>query len=217
LQSFEQLEADKLQSFFHSIMFKLILSLTLVLVSHESSAKWRIYHQQQQLSIRYQSNNNTGLYEVKATVVIDASLEDFYQLLTNEDLAPIWLDKVSSTKLLTTLADNSVVVMTKFEGFAFVSAREMLTRTSIEHRTATSLSLLITDYNDFLPLNDDYVRVKDVKVRWQATRQANNQLQVSYYGSFDPAGSLPKWLSNRYSLSSIKASLQNLQTLRPSK
>ncbi|KGJ99636.1 hypothetical protein [Thalassotalea sp. ND16A] len=206
-----------MQSLFHSIIFKLILSLALVSVSHASIAKWQIYHQQQQLSIRYQSNKETGLYEVKARVVISASIEDFYQLLTNENLAPTWLDKVSSTEPLMILADHSVVVMTKFDGFAFVSAREMLTRTSIETKTATSLALFVTDYNDYLPLNDGYVRVKDVNVRWQATLMANNQLQVSYHGSFDPAGSLPKWLSNRYSLSSIKATMHNLQKLRPVK
>ncbi len=87
---------------------------------------------------------------INAEVEITATIDNFYHLLTNEKLAPTWLDKVNSTKLLTTLDDHSFVVRTTFEGFAIVSAREMLTKSVLEVKTANRLILKVTDCNDFI-------------------------------------------------------------------
>lgn len=188
-----------------------------MIFSCSAQAKWQTFYQIPHLQIHYQTLKDSNLYEVKAQITIAATIDEFYQLLTDEKLAPTWLDKVDSTKLIEKFDDQTFIVLTHFKGFGPVADRELLTQTTLVEKTATRLHLSIKDFNHFLPKHKGVVRVKDVDVAWLATVQNNGHLQINYYSHFDPAGDLPTWISNKYALSSLKTSLLNLQALKPLK
>ncbi|MEW6999198.1 START domain-containing protein [Colwelliaceae bacterium BS250] len=189
--------------------------MTILIFSCSVQAKWQTFYQSPYLQINYQTLKNSGLYEVKAQITIGATVDEFYQLLTDEKLAPTWLDKVDNTKLIENINDKTFIVLTHFNGFGPVADRELLTQTTLVEKTASRLYLSIKDVNHFLPPNKGVVRVKDVDVSWQATVQQDGNLVINYYSHFDPAGDLPIWISNKYALSSLKTSLLNLKALKP--
>ncbi|WNC66956.1 START domain-containing protein [Thalassotalea nanhaiensis] len=186
-----------------------------LLFSQQCQAKWQTYLNDNDFLIEYQKLENSKFTEINASIKIGGSIDEFFTILTDPKLAPIWLDKVISSELLTTLDDDSAVVLTLFESFGPVQSREMLVKSKVIEKTADSLIIKITGYNEYLPKNKNKIRVKKVNVLWQAQRLDDNNIKVSYRGSFDPAGSLPAWLSNEFALHSLENSFKKLRKLKP--
>lgn len=186
-----------------------------MLFSQQSQAKWQTYLNENDFLIEYQKLEHSKFTEINASITIGGNIDDFFTILTDPKLAPKWLDKVISSELLTTLDDGSAVVLTLFESFGPVQAREMLVKSKVIDKTDNSLQINITGYNEYLPKNKNKIRVKKVKVIWQAHKLDNNNIKVSYRGSFDPAGSLPAWLSNEFALHSLENSFKKLRKLKP--
>ena len=200
-----------------SFFIKFSVFICLSLFSQISQAKWQLYYQAKDLKISYQPLKKSGLYQVKASVRINSNIEEFYHLLTDQSIAATWLDRVKKVTLLKSVDTTTFIVLTHFEGFGPVYPREMVTESQLIEKTLTKLHIKIKDKNDYMPVTKGFIRVKNVDVTWQASFSETNGLTISYISSFDPAGSLPIWLSNKYALSSIKTSLQNLQKLKPFK
>lgn len=204
--------------FFHSHLFSrpqslTVLCLLLLAFSNVSQAKWDIEYQGNNLTVSSKPAEVGEFVVVKGSVNIEATINEFYQLLTDEALAPTWLDKVVSTELIAQVNENEYVVHTIFESFGLVQAREMLTLSTIIEKTENRLEMTSVDYNHYLPINRQYTRVKMVDVKWQATRINETRIQVNYVGSFDPAGKLPVWLSNNLAVTSLITSLKNLKQI----
>lgn len=200
-----------------SFFIKFTIFICLSLFSQISQAKWQVYHTDKNLKISYQPISKSGLYQIKASVRINSNIEEFYHLLTDQSIAATWLDRVKRVTLLKSVDATTFIVLTHFEGFGPVYPREMVTESQLIEKTLTKLHIKIQDKNDYMPVTKGFVRVKNVDVTWQASFSETNGLTISYTSSFDPAGSLPTWISNKYALSSIKTSLQNLQKLKPFK
>ncbi|MDG1734115.1 MAG: START domain-containing protein [Thalassotalea sp.] len=200
-----------------SFFIKFSVFICLSLFSQISQAKWQLYYQAKDLKISYQPLKKSGLYQVKASVRINSNIEEFYHLLTDQSIAATWLDRVKKVTLLKSVDTTTFIVLTHFEGFGPVYPREMVTESQLIEKTLTKLHIKIKDKNDYMPVTKGFIRVKNVDVTWLASFSETNGLTISYISSFDPAGSLPIWLSNKYALSSIKTSLQNLQKLKPFK
>ncbi|WOH38247.1 START domain-containing protein [Thalassotalea fonticola] len=186
-----------------------------LIFSQQSQAKWHTYLQKKDFLIEYQKLENSKFTEINASIKIGGNIDDFFTILTNPEFAPMWLDKVISSELLTTLDDGSAVVLTLFESFGPVQSREMLVKSKVIEKTPDLLQINITGYNEYLPENKNRTRVKKVNVIWQAQKLDNNNIKVTYRGSFDPAGSLPAWLSNEFALTSLENSFNKLRKLKP--
>ncbi|TRX56738.1 START domain-containing protein [Thalassomonas sp. M1454] len=198
-----------------SFFIKFSVFICLSLFSQITQAKWQVYHQDKDLKISYQTFNKSGLYTLKASVRINATIDEFYHLLTDVKVAPTWLDRVEKVTLLESINPTTFIVLTHFEGFGPVYPREMITQSVIIEKTASKLHIQIKDMNGYRPVSKGFVRVKDVNVTWQASFNETQGLTISYISNFDPAGKLPIWLANSYGLSSLKTSLYNLQKLKP--
>lgn len=200
-----------------SFFIKFSVFICLSLFSQISQAKWQLYYQAKDLKISYQPLKKSGLYQVKASVRINSNIEEFYHLLTDQSIAATWLEHVDKVQLLESVNATTFIVLTHFQGFGPVYPREMVTESQIIEKSLTQLHIKIKEKNDYIPVSKGYVRVENVDVTWQASFSETNGLTINYISSFDPSGKLPAWISNKYALSSIKTSLQNLQKLKPFK
>ncbi|WNC74068.1 START domain-containing protein [Thalassotalea psychrophila] len=198
-----------------SYLVNILLLMFILLFTQQCQAEWQSYLNEKDFLIEYQKLENSKFTEINASIKIGGNIDDFFNILTSPKLAPIWLDKVISSELLTTLDDGSAVVLTLFESFGPVQSREMLVKSKVIKKTTDSLQINISGYNEYLPKNKNKIRVKKVKVVWRAQKLHNNNIKVSYRGSFDPAGSLPAWLSNEFALHSLENSFKKLRKLKP--
>src|SRR5277367_4247282 len=49
---------------------------------------------------------------------------------------------------------------------------------------------------DYLPKENDYIRVPYSLAQWKVTQASDNKLKVDYTFSIDPGGSIPSWIVN---------------------
>ena len=123
----------------YKLSYKSLVLMTLMIFSGAVQAKWQTFYQIPYLQISYQTLKNSDLYEVKAQITINATVDEFYQLLTDEQLAPTWLDKVANTQLIAEIDDKTFIVLTHFNGFGPVADRELLTQTTVIEKTTSRL------------------------------------------------------------------------------
>ena len=135
---------------------------------------------------------------VKATCDISTTLDQLLAVLMDVNRHEEWVYSTKVSKLLKKNAENDVVF------YAEVKTPWPLTnRDYIAHLVATSPSpgvIVIESHaepND-LPVNNDKVRVVHSDSRWVITTTGNNTLHIEYNVRFDPAGSVPAWLTNMF-------------------
>lgn len=207
-------------TFYHKLLNnKLLLAMVILLlltISTTCQADWDLQYQGDDIAVYSTQPKDSEFIMVKGSIIIDVNINSFYQLLTNETLAPTWLDRVNSTKLIKQISDSQYVVQTFFAGAGLVQSREMLTLSTVIEKNEQRLEMTAIDHNDFLPVNAQFIRVEKVNVRWLAQAINETQIQVTYLGSFDPAGSLPIWLSNKLAVSSLVTSFKNLKQITSS-
>jgi len=76
--------------------------------------------------------------------------------------------------------------------------RDFIVHMIINNPTADDITIDLYSEPNWVPIKEGVVRVKKHSAHWNIENLGKGELKVEYILSFDPAGSVPAWVTNLF-------------------
>lgn len=141
-----------------------------------------------------------------------APMDSIIALLHDATRMEQWVFRCHEARILSQAANGDSYVYLKISGIWPVGDRDAIVRVHPEYDPKTGeISIVATAAPDYLPTNPKYVRIPMIESSWKLTPAPLGMTRIEWTGFVDPAGNVPRWLSNlvatlvpRYTLSRIR-------------
>lgn len=129
--------------------------------------------------------------------VIDAPQHSVLHLLYDLDAATEWVWKTREMKILKELGDQGRIVYQLVSAPWPLSDREIISQSQgYKDPKTDEIFIKMIAKPDFLPENDNYVRVRQLEGAWNIMPLSENQCRVVFRLHLEPGGEIPSWLAN---------------------
>ncbi len=173
------------------------LLLTLFHCSPSFAQEWKLTKDENGIKVYTRLPEGSKLEEVRATVRVKATLSAFTALLKDVEGYKDWAYNCVESKIVKAIADTAQCYYTHTDLPWPVSDRDLIFRSSLKQDAKT---LVIKTNSHAVPHlldeREDIVRIKEGRTSWTLMPAANGFIDVDYFASIDPGGSIPAWLVN---------------------
>ena len=178
-----------------------------------SQEDWNLIKESDEIKVFTKKENNYIIDTFKATVAINSSVEDFVSVLKTIKIFPNWGHNIKNANLLEKSGDTLQIYYSVAKAPFPYKNRDgiYLNRFRWQKETKT-LRVDIEVLEDYLALNDKYVRVKGYGY-WEVQELSKNKIFVTFSMQIDPGGSIPSWLANMFVEDTPFNTLLNLKEL----
>jgi hypothetical protein len=198
---------SSLQQSLLPILFFCLFSETSLAITEE----WQLERQKGQVKI-YSRQTESGYKEIKAQTTVKSSPVALLLLLDDISRAPEWISENIEVKILSAPDKHERIVQSYFSAPWPIKDRDMITHstTSIDK---SGVVIDISNKGEEFPDENDYVRMREVSGRWHATMVSDQICNISYQGSGNPSGNIPRWLANKVIINSTFETFLNLSEI----
>lgn len=159
-------------------------------------AQWELRVDRDSIEV-YTKPNADGYSYYKANGYVHANMTDVYAFLTRVENFPSWVNNCIDTKVLSRKGDE-VIYFVLFEMSWPVSNRYSITHITIDKMDDNQIHLqsnpyLKTDYE-----YKDALQIVRFNEKVKLTNIGEELTYVEMYGAYDPGGSIPLWLSDKF-------------------
>lgn len=158
---------------------------------------------------RFVANN---LLQIKALTTVMGNHDAFLNLLEDVEHCTAWIANCQKIQVIAEPDQYTRVVHSYFNAPWPIKDRDMVTRSTMVKQD-DNLTLLIEDVGQQFPTQPKYVRMTHVSGKWQLVELADGNMSVSYIGSGNPAGNIPKWLARKALLDSTFETFSQLKAV----
>ncbi len=187
-----------------------LLFLQLITFAGQGDA-WKLQKNKDGIKVFTRAISGSSLNELKAEVLIHASLNSVMALLRD---VPGFKDWVYHCKEAHELKKNgNEVFYYQYTSVPFpVSDRDLIIRSSW-HQDPITKAIYISGegHPEFVPKKSGVVRIEKFKSRWSLIPKGNGDILIEYEIIVDPAGWVPSWLVN---LSAVEGPFETCKSLK---
>ncbi|MCW8346921.1 START domain-containing protein [Vibrio sp. ZSDZ65] len=159
---------------------------------------WLVSYNQDAITL-YKREHKDGLVEIRVHADVETTFSGFLLLFEDTEHVPTWLHNVDQTKVLSQLSVNENIVYTTFAAPWPALDRDMVTY-SRYYQQGKRFVLEIRDASEYLAKQAGFIRITQVKSRWELTKLGDGQVFIMYTAFADPGGALPDWLVNQLAI-----------------
>ena len=182
----------------NNISLRIVLFTVLLIFSssylnaRKLDENWRVVKEDKENNITiYYRTLETGNTEFKGITYIRVSLNSFIALINDFDKMPEWAYRTEKVVKLRQISDKEAYVYTIHPmPWPFMSRDSVL----LSHIDQNPQTFVVTVKGravpDYIPLNEDYVRISSGESFWQLTPKGNDTIEVVFQGYGEPGGSL---------------------------
>ena len=175
------------------------LSLFTILIFGLSTAfaqnSWELKKNENGIEV-YTRNAATGnLKELRVLCKLDATKDELINTLQDIANYSQWVFSNKKSVILKTLDPRRIIYYTQSHLPWPIKDRDLIVELDI-NSAPDILTILAKSIPDYLPQNNDYIRVPYSLATWHVTQAPDNKLKVDYTFSVDPGGNIPVWLVN---------------------
>ena len=158
---------------------------------------WNLEKNENGISIFTRAYPKSDYKEFKAVTTLQTTLSALLALKNDFENYPSWYHECPEA--------HTLKIISSAEGYYYVTkklpwpfdARDM----AIHYWTSQDLndkSITIKNVaeGNYIPLNDDYVRINELNGFWKFTPKGNGMVEIVYQLHAEPNGSIPSWLAN---------------------
>lgn len=173
--------------------FYLFMLLSLTSFAQE----WKLAKEEDGIKVYTRLPEASKLEELRATVRIKTSLSAFTALLKDVPGYKEWAYNCVESELVKVICDTVQCYYTHSDLPWPVSDRDLVFRSSLKQDPLTCV-IKTNSYSvhDMMEEKDKIVRIKEGRTSWMATPQKGGVVDVEYFATIDPGGSIPAWLVN---------------------
>lgn len=177
---------------------KNLISIFILFLSLSAFAQeWTLKKNEDGIKVYTRLPEGSSLDEVRATVRVKTTLSAFTALLKDVDGYKAWAYNCVESKVIKMVCDTAQCYYTQTDLPWPVSNRDLIFRSSLKQDSTT----LVIKTNsvcvpDMLAENEGIVRIRGGRSAWTLTPVAGGYVDVDYFASIDPGGTIPAWLIN---------------------
>ncbi len=164
-----------------------------------ATTEWELDKEEEdiQLKIYTREIEGSSLKEFKGEMLVETKLSTLVALLLDDKAAPQWMHQCEKFEVLEHANEQEAIVYFVNGAPWPVSDRDAVVASEVTQDPETLVvTFKLAALNDYLPENDDYVRIPRMKGFWSFTPMAEGKVLVRYQIHAEPGGSLPAWLAN---------------------
>lgn len=162
-----------------------------------NAQEWKLKKEEDGIKVYTRLVAGSKIEEVRCTAEVKARLSAFTAMLKDVKGYPEWAYNCVESKLIEIISDTSQIYYSRTDLPWPASDRDLVFRSSLKQDPKT-LIIKTRSYSvhEKAEEKDGVVRVKKGNTSWTLTPKPGGIIQVDYFVSVDPGGSVPAWLAN---------------------
>jgi hypothetical protein len=160
-----------------------------------AQGKWELKKNQNGIQVFIRKAANSSIKELRVVCELDATKAELVSTLQDIGNYSAWVYSNKKSVILKTINPEKIIYYTQSHLPWPIRDRDLVIELDISP-TPDVLNIQAKSLPQYLPKNDDYIRVPYSLATWKVTQGANNKLKVDYTFSVDPGGNIPVWLVN---------------------
>jgi len=181
-----------------------------------SQSSWNLKKDKNDIQIYTRDYPDSKFKEYKANMLVKTSLETVKNIILDGDNLKNWNFKTTQSKLLKKVNEDSYIVYMYNDMPWPVLNRDHISNVKVSYPSTSSILISITPNNDFLPLEDNIVRITNFKGFW-LLEETPEGISITQQLFGDPGGGIPSWLVNSQVVKAPYTSFGNLKSLLKNK
>lgn len=187
----------------------LALSTTLCVSSHAED--WQLASNQQGIQIYTQTVAGQDLKNFRATMTVNASMQQVVATLMNGDQMPEWFYNVLESKPVTVSATGSYRYLWIKSPWP-ANDRDAVVKIDLTQDPKTlQLSIFAAATPNLRPLHPERVRIPRMKSGWTVIPLGKSRTRIQLDGNADPGGRIPVLVANLIVAQMPKISMRQLK------
>lgn len=178
-----------------------------------SQQPWQHYRQFPELNMQYRDMllGDKAVLGIQVKLLYRGRLSAFFQVLRDTGQATSWLDSARSVMLIARPSVHEDWVVTTFDTPWPLQPRDMVTCSRWAQAKDYSIEMTVVGCPQQWPAAANTIRIKQLSAQWLLTPLPNQQIALTYTGTADAGGGLPRWLSDPVALAATLRSFRALQ------
>jgi uncharacterized protein YqfB (UPF0267 family) len=174
---------------------------------------WLIKKDEDDIKVFTRDDPNSAFKSIKVVCTVHAGMTQLAAALMDVDAQHEWMYNNKYAKLLKKIAPNELTFYSEVSVPWPYENRDFISHLTLTQPSPGTLRLDAHAEPDALPEKEGKVRVKKSVAHWEITKVGDQLLQIIYTVQFDPAGSVPAWLTNLFVSKGPYETFQNLRKL----
>ena len=187
------------------------LALSAVYINAAAQTDWQLKKDEDGIKVFTGTDDSSSFKCIKVECTVKASRSQLVALLMDINKQPEWVYGSKSAEVLRTIKPNEFIFHSEVDVPWPCSDRDYIAHITINQESPQLLTIDSHSEPDLMPAKDGIVRVRKSRAHWDVTTVEKDLLKIVYTVSFDPAGSVPSWLTNMFV---TKGPLQTFQKLK---
>jgi len=160
-----------------------------------AQGKWELKKNENGIEIYTRKAAKGSIKELRVVCELDATKAQL--ISTIEDIADYksWVYSNKKSTILKMITPQNIIYYTQSHLPWPIKDRDLIIELNITPAPDV-LYIQAKSIPDYLPKENNYIRVPYSLAQWKVTQGPNNKLKVDYTFSVDPGGSIPPWIVN---------------------
>ena len=195
------------------VMRKIIGSVLLsaTCLSASAQADWRLKRDEDGIKVFTSDNDHSDFKCIKVECTVEATPTQLVALLLDIDRQHEWVYGSKSAQMVKKNSPNDFVFYSQVSVPWPCADRDYVAHITVNQPSPQLITIDSHSEPGLAPEKDRVVRVKKSSAHWDVVPVGSGLLKIIYTVSFDPAGSVPAWLTNMFV---TKGPFQTFQKLR---
>ncbi len=182
-----------------SIIFGWLFLFSPVTTHHTPSdlEGWVFKKEKEGIRVFTRTPEGQELKELKITLTVNASLTTIAAVLKDVPKMTDWVYKCAHAEMLKEINNNESVEYYQVDFPWPMTDRDLVVKTNIfQDPKSGELRSVTKSFNNFKPLDKDLIRITEHRNEWIFKPVSPDKVEVTYFLSANPAGSIPDWIVN---------------------
>lgn len=176
---------------------KLFLAALLLFVLSATMAqgKWELKKDENGIEVYTRKAAKGAIKELRVVCELDATKAQLISTIENIADYNSWVYSNKKSTVLKMITPQNIIYYTQSHLPWPIKDRDLIVELNISP-TPDVLNIQARSLPDYLPKNENYIRVPYSLAQWKVTQATDNKLRVDYTFSVDPGGTIPSWIVN---------------------
>jgi ribosome-associated toxin RatA of RatAB toxin-antitoxin module len=194
------------------LLYLLIFALAILFTPTEvySQEQWELKKDADGIKVYTRLAEGSSIKEFKAITTLPVAASQILAVLKDVEKYPLWIEDVENARTING-SENNLSFYYQLDLPWPVKNRDMALDMNITHR-ADSIILKLTNNNNIVPVDEDFIRMHNVVGQWSLYPISSNSTSVIHQFLADPEGSIPAWVINAFIVEGPYKSMKNLES-----
>lgn len=190
-------KSEKLQ---RQKLYILTLFLSLSILFLQAQEDWKLKMDKEGIQIYSRPCADSRINSLRVSCILEATLSQITAVLLNVNSQDEWFYHTKSKVLLDVSPSELYYYAELYLPFPF-SNRDFVEHIKLSQDPTTKIIIMdVQNVPDYISSKKDFIRVLQSSCKWVITPSGKDQIIIEFTLFADPAGSIPIWLVNRFSM-----------------